>query len=265
MVLPALVAETRVCAYERPGVAAVLDGRLYPSRSDPVPMPRTAESVVSDLRALLNASGEPGSYVLVGHSLGGLMVRLYAATYPDEVVGLVLVDAWSEALEHLLTPDQWASYVALNAATPPALAGYQDLETIDFDAASGSIRQAAEATPLRPMPLVVLSKGQPFGMSAGELGFDPAVLEAAWDAAQLELAALLPDARHIRVDASGHYIQIEQPDVVTAAILQVVQEVPNTVSLAERDTRASVEAGIREGVASGLRRNTEKRRTRQLY
>jgi pimeloyl-ACP methyl ester carboxylesterase len=92
MVFPGVAAFTRVCVYEGPGSAGVVDGALQPSRSAPVSMPRTAESVVARLHALL-AAGVPGPYVLVGHSLGRLFVRLYAATYPDEVAGLVLVDA----------------------------------------------------------------------------------------------------------------------------------------------------------------------------
>lgn len=230
MVLPALAAETRVCAYERPGVAAILDGQFHASRSDPVPMPRTAESVVADLHALLKASGEPGPYVLVGHSLGGLLVRLYAATYPAEVVGMVLVDAWSEELETYLTPDQWAAYVALNSAIAPEFAAYPDLETIDFAAASATIRLAADSTPLGQMPLVVVSKGQPFGISAEALGFEPAALETAWDAAQDGLAGLLPNAQHITATDSSHYIQLEQPDLVIAAIMQVVDAVRNLMS-----------------------------------
>ncbi len=225
MVLPALAAGTRVCAYERPGVVAVLDGELHPSRSDPVPMPRTAESVVADLHALLTAAGEPGPYILVGHSLGGLLVRLFASTYPAEVVGMVLVDAWFEGLETELTPDQWVAYVALNSAVPAEFAVYSDLETIDFAAASATMRRAAAATPLPSIPLIVISKGQPFGLPAEALGFDPDALESAWGAAQDGLAGLLPDALHLSASDSGHYVQLEQPDLVSDAVQQVVAKV----------------------------------------
>ncbi len=124
MVLAGVAGFTRVCLYERPGVAAVLDDGLHPSRSDPVPQPRTAEAVVADLHTLLQTAGVPGPYVLVGHSLGGAFVRLYAATYPAEVLGLVLVDAWYEELRDLQSPEQWAAYVRLNSAVPPELAAY---------------------------------------------------------------------------------------------------------------------------------------------
>ena len=68
-----------------------------PSRSDPVPQPTTAKDAVADLHALLSAAGETGPYVLVGHSYGGLVVKLYARTYPKDVAGLVLVDAQRRA------------------------------------------------------------------------------------------------------------------------------------------------------------------------
>ena len=92
-VLPGVAAFARVCAYDRPGTILDLDHR---SRSDLVPMPRSAGDIVADLHALLSAAALPGPYVLVGHSFGGLVVRLYAATYPDEVAGLVFVDAVHE-------------------------------------------------------------------------------------------------------------------------------------------------------------------------
>ena len=82
MVLAGVSGFTRVCAYDRPGTVAPLKDNVRPSRSDPVPQPRTVPDAVADLHALLLAAGVPGPYVLAGHSLGGLFVRLYASTYP---------------------------------------------------------------------------------------------------------------------------------------------------------------------------------------
>ena len=77
-VFPEVAKFTRVCACDRPGTPV----GEKPSRSDPVPQPTTPKDAVADLHALLSAAGEAGSYVLVGHSYGGLIVRLYASTYP---------------------------------------------------------------------------------------------------------------------------------------------------------------------------------------
>src|SRR5262245_33014759 len=106
MVLPGVAQFTRVCTYDRPGTITQFGDELLPSRSDAIAQPRTTPEVVADLHALLQAAQVPGPYVLAGHSLGGFMARLYAATYPDEVVGLVLVDAYSERLETLLPPER---------------------------------------------------------------------------------------------------------------------------------------------------------------
>jgi pimeloyl-ACP methyl ester carboxylesterase len=90
-VFEAVAGSTRACVYDRPGT--LVEEHL--SRSDAAPQPRTALDVVTDLHALLQAAGEPGPYVFVAHSIGGLFVRLYASTYPDEVAGMVLVDTSS--------------------------------------------------------------------------------------------------------------------------------------------------------------------------
>lgn len=225
MVLPGVAAFARVCAYDRPGTDAIIDDALQRSRSTPVPMPRTAQSVVSDLHAMLRIASLPAPFVMVGHSLGGLFVRLYASTYPDDVAGMVLVDAWYEGLQTLLTPMQWADYVRFNSEVAPVLQSDPDYETIDFAAASATMRLAAAAHPLRPMPLVVLSHGQPFGVAESALGFPPAVLEQAWARAQQELATLVPNARQVIAQQSGHYIQLQQPDLVIAAVRQVVEAV----------------------------------------
>lgn len=73
---------TRACAYDRPGYGW----------SEPGPQPRDGAQIVSELHTLLEAAAEPGPYLLVGHSLGGVHVRLFAAQYPQETAGLVLVD-----------------------------------------------------------------------------------------------------------------------------------------------------------------------------
>ena len=103
-VFPEVARFTRVCAYDRPGTPV----GEKPSRSDPVPQPTTAGAAVADLHALLTAVGEAGPYVLVAHSYGGLIGRLYASTYPGDVSGLVLVDALSEGLRDAETPDDTA-------------------------------------------------------------------------------------------------------------------------------------------------------------
>jgi pimeloyl-ACP methyl ester carboxylesterase len=226
-VFAAVAGFTRVCTYDRPGT--ILDAN-HLSRSDPVSMPRTAEAVVSELRDLLDANIE-GPYVLVAHSLGGLFARLYASSYQDDVAGLVLVDAWPEAMPKLLGPDQWAAYVTLSDPAPPGLESYRELESIDFGAASERMEQEAARRPLFGLPLFVLSRAKPVALPPNvPAGFSQAGFEAAWREGQDELAALLPDAHHVIAAESDHYIQIEQPDLVIDAVRAVVEAVRDPAS-----------------------------------
>src|SRR5215212_9513099 len=161
MVLPGVAAFTRVCAYDRPGTYASIGDDDLISRSDPIAQPRTAPDVVADLHALLQTAEIPGPYVLAAHSLGGLFARLYASTYPDEVVGLVLVDAYSELLEDVMPPERWQALVRLNqelgSGEVRPIPGYGDAETTVYGAGNAVVRAAVAASPLRPMPLAVLA------------------------------------------------------------------------------------------------------------
>jgi CubicO group peptidase (beta-lactamase class C family) len=236
-VFPQVATFTRVCAYDRPGT--FLDAN-HLSRSTAVPMPRTARDLVSDLHALLHAAHVPGPYVLAAHSFGGIFARLYASTYPDEVVGMVLVDALSEKVRSGLTPGQWKLYVNFGFTKPtPGLEKYKDIETLDVNASLDQIEKAATAQPLRPIPLFVLTQGQPFDLSPWQpLPADfPAALNRAWHAGQDGLATLAPNAKHRIATKSSHYIQIQEPQLVIDAIKQVVAAVRNPSAWTTPPTR----------------------------
>ena len=229
-VFPEVGKFTRVCAYDRPGTPV----GEKPSRSDPVPQPTTVKDAVADLHTLLSAAGEKGPYVLVGHSYGGLVVKLYASTYPKEVSGLVLVDALSEGLQDAETPAQWTIQRKLiEGDVRESLVLYPALERIDTDR---SFEQLRAAPPLRSIPLVVLSADRPWGpqipsmIAAGKLPKDVPpdfgyVTDAAQKKAQDRLAKLVPNAKHITNTNSGHEIHKEQPQLVVDAVRQVVKAV----------------------------------------
>ena len=138
-VFPEVSKFTRVCACDRPGAPV----GEKPSRSDPVPQPTTAKDAVAELHALLKAGDEAGPYVLVGHSYGGLIVRLYASTYPKEVSGLVLIDALNEGLQDAETARQWAIQRKLiEGDVRESVALYPALERIDVNRSLHQIRSA---------------------------------------------------------------------------------------------------------------------------
>jgi pimeloyl-ACP methyl ester carboxylesterase len=251
LVQPAVAQTTRACVYDRAGYGW----------SDPSPRPRTAHVMVEELHRLLGTAGIPGPYVLVGHSLGGLLVRLYAARYPQEVAGLVLVDsaheqqyqrAPTEIRELLPQVEEQARHQfeglkaliasgSLDAALLPIPPGLPEAAADTFRAlvaaspnhvetllaeqqAVGAIHAelaAARITSLGEVPLVVLSHGQPMAMPG--LGDEVnQANEQLWQELQAELAGLSSRGCLVMAEGSGHYIQLEQPQLVIDAIGQVV-------------------------------------------
>lgn len=97
-VQPEVARFARVCAYDRAGYGW----------SDPVPGPAKPERMVADLHALLRHAGEPGPYLMVGHSMGGALVRLFATLFPEEVTGMVWVDSVQEDFPAYLPVGRWA-------------------------------------------------------------------------------------------------------------------------------------------------------------
>lgn len=116
------------------GLRSVAYDRAGLGHSDPGPKPRDGRAIVADLGSLLRELDEPAPYVLVGHSMGGLMVRLFALTHPDQSVGVVLVDA--------VTPD-----IMKTTAGPGAVRAYgRALRWVSRGARFGMMRPVAAIT-----------------------------------------------------------------------------------------------------------------------
>ena len=219
-VLPALAGSHRVCAYDRPGTLRNnSDPPTLSDRSSAVPMPRTASDVVSDLHSLLEAAHLPGPYVLVGHSLGGLFIRLYAQTYPEQVRGLVFVDAFAAEIPDLLGSD-WPAYRRALDGPLPQFTDSPSFEIVDIDR---SVAQVLAAPALPPVPAAVLTRTEPFIIPPDLPVEEGEKLEQAWRDGAADLAALRPQTPRISATGSDHFIQVHQPDLVAASVGLVIQ------------------------------------------
>lgn len=235
---------TRVCAYDRPGTR--LDG---PDRSTPVAQPHSAGQAADDLHRLLAAAGERAPYVLVPHSYGGLVATLFARTWPDEVAGLVMVDAATPLIREVASPEHIAKWDALNRSSVP-----EAPEAIMLLDAFARIDATA---PLRKLPAVVLASDKPWQPPSSPPEAEPAggVSFADWQASEALLAASL-DARLVTDTNSGHNIYAYAPQLVVDAIREVVDDVRageapdgTTPPPIDLEVRAALEKALGEGFA----------------
>lgn len=212
-VYPSVAKFALVAAYDRPDVRFE-GGDL----TTPRPQPHSVEVDVSDLHALLTASGLPGPYVLVAHSYGGFLALLYARRYPDSVVGLVMVDAATEVLEEAMGPDKLAKWDEQSRG----IDGQQGerVELID------AIARIKSAPPLPKVPTVILSADKPyrFDLLPPELQAQQVLTFEDWLAGQDLMAAAL-GVKHVKATQSGHHIYLYSPKLVVEAIRDVVGQV----------------------------------------
>ena len=213
---------TRVCRYDRPGTIRYIGPSALTTRSTPVKMPRTLPGLASDLRKLLRRSGIRGPYVLVGHSFGGMIVRLFAQTYPSKVAGLVFVDAFGTNIRDLFGPQLWPSYVQLLNHPGTPFDSNRRFETIDIDGAIDALLRARE---LPRIPLAVMSKTEPFATLPSVSPVIKRKLEEVWPLVGDELVKLEPQTPHIFATGSDHYVQIHDPDLTTATIRLILKRV----------------------------------------
>ena len=208
---------TRAICYDRAGI----------DQSDPAPTPRTSRDIADDLHRLLDTAAVTPPYLLVGHSIAGLHLRVYAQRYPSDVAGMVLLD--------VVHPDQWQRELGLlpapDANEPSALTVMRRTITAEWadqtntaeglDIA-GSAAQVRAAGTLDAIPLVVITAG----IDTWEAGFPREVaaeLEQDWRWMQHELVALSTRSRQVLATESDHSIQDCQPELVVAEIHRLVE------------------------------------------
>jgi pimeloyl-ACP methyl ester carboxylesterase len=197
---------TRACVYDRAGMGL---------SSGPAPHPHPIRQMVHELHALLERAGAVGPYVLVGHSLAGINIRLFQTEHPDEVVGMVLVDVTSETIRE-----------------PPELAEKNrarmrnDVEGVDFDTLeAGLADMRASSRSLGDMPLVVLTAAGKRPLPPNISAEKDAEFTRQHVAAHEQMASLSTNSTHAVAERAGHFIQIDAPKLVLASVKQVVEAV----------------------------------------
>lgn len=199
--VPAQVArEASVFAYNRPGYG----------ESAPAATGRDGRTIVDELRALLRRQGLQPPYVLVGHSLGGLYMQLFARAYPQEVKGLVLVDALYPGVVKKTAEFPFMTRLAGRLAF--SRTAWAEIEKIDE---TGEMVQALGGIDDKPIVRLV---NQPTSRTAvavdfGAFRMDPGTRE--------RVRALYPKARTVVADSS-HQMALTSPDVVVGAIREVL-------------------------------------------
>ncbi len=238
-VQPEIAKLTRVCSYDRPGIGY----------SDSSPRPSTSKDFAQELHTLLHNAGVPPPYVVVGHSMGGFDVRLFASLYRSEVVGMVLVDSSHPEQQKRLPPElndldatwvreqqlfeftmpfgipRFLGFCGNDAAVRAVECNFHSVResVAELKAISESAAQTATTGLLGDVPLVVLSHDP--DMPQPDLPDDlvkPA--NDAWQQMQQELAHLSTTGKQVIAKNSGHYIQLDRPDLVIEAVHSVVDQ-----------------------------------------
>lgn len=256
LVQPAIAAHARACSYDRAGLGF----------SDPGPHAGTAANAVADFRRLLAAAHIRPPYVLVGHSLGGMYVRLYAQSYPSEIAALVLVDPSHEDLgvgmwkldgtfESKYLPYMSVLQRCLSARSAELIEGTELYNNCvgqpggpRYSAAINAAELAQARRPARikswiseqqhiwfessdqlrsapadlgDIPIIVLTK-EPAAASGSETQTMRDAKNALWIQLHEQIAHQSTQGVRRTVMQTGHYVQLDQPQMVIDAILEVL-------------------------------------------
>jgi pimeloyl-ACP methyl ester carboxylesterase len=251
LVQPELSAKTRVCSYDRAGLGW--------SENNPAAEPRTSSQIATELHTLLRNTGIEGPYILAGLSAGGMHIQMFADRYPDEVLGVVMVDptpaklmaGFPDEQRRPLLPDR-DQFELIQKLEPfgllrllplpgsEALANLpeetrQAIRAVNvrtgaaaalYQEAAGfeaSILETASLPPLpAELPLTVIWHGNPA---------EPFELEPMAEASVRELAEKSEHGKFLIAAESGHYITFDRPDIVIeelAGMIETIRMQPHT-------------------------------------
>jgi pimeloyl-ACP methyl ester carboxylesterase len=250
LVRPAIAQVTRVITYDRAGLGW----------SDTSPYPRDASTMALELHTMLVNANISGPYILVGHSLGGPVARHFAAKYPNEVAGLVMVDSAHEqqmnyfpeavvkmanSMKGMIGIMKLINKLGIFALQPGLVqigdngklsselvtqmqgvmaSSGSHLETMLAESENIFAAQVQPVATLGDLPLTVISHGQldanAVPPSLGQQVRDE--YEAAWQTLQAEITSLSTRGRRIIAERSGHNIMYDQPVIIVESILEIL-------------------------------------------
>jgi pimeloyl-ACP methyl ester carboxylesterase/aminoglycoside phosphotransferase (APT) family kinase protein len=250
LVYPEIAKFARIVTYDRAGYGW----------SDASPLPRTSANIVTELHTMLHKAGIPGPYILVGHSFGGINVRLFAATYPQDVVGIVLVDAVHKYVmdripqvfihfKHwvycrLLTAYLGISrifsdfklyyhrpvdtYKLMDKAHKNTIKYYHALFN-QLNLITTSCEQLKAVHEFLPnVPVVVITAGKQVIPAQGPCGSytqdEVDMINKTWFELQADLVTKSSESKQIIAEYSGHNIPYEQPEIIVDAVREMVDK-----------------------------------------
>ncbi len=234
-VQPEVAKTTQICTYDRAGMGYSEAGSL----------PRNAKQFAKELHTLLHQANIQAPYVLVGHSLGGLSMRVFAHDYAAEVAGVVLIESMSPAQFSQAPTDKkpqqtllsrgfsipaalariglvrlLAEPLGLKPALPPGIQKAFTAFSVTprsvqawADEGSGMPESGVQARAVKSfgsLPLIVLSRG---------LDLDPD-----WQAMQSELLQLSSHSQQLIAEKGGHNLETDQPEAAIAAIVKMIKQ-----------------------------------------
>lgn len=192
-VQPEISKYTRTFSYSRAGL---ID-------SDTGVLPRTSLKQVQSLHSLLNKENINGPYIIVAHSIAGYNARLFAGMYPKEVCGIIFVDCSHE--NQFEDRMNCSSSEEIEKVKIQLADAEQTLDELLISA--NQVKEIRKKDSLRNIPIVVITAGHEGDKSS-------VISEETWSKYQKDLLSLSDYSKHIFLEDSSHYIQIDKPQVL---------------------------------------------------